>query len=125
MKSEEGKKMIAKVTKPKRLDNSGNGDYSSDRNIFTTTLKQWRQKLGYYSIFAAVPAIRASRLTEARSEEAKKTEASVAGRLRRDPDPAGFQNWLDKLNTYGNYIDAEMVKSFIVSPEYRARFGQP
>ena len=47
------------------------------------------------------------------------------GYLRRDPDPAGYQNWLDKLNTYGNYIDAEMVKSFIVSPEYRARFGQP
>ena len=47
------------------------------------------------------------------------------GYLRRDPDPAGYQNWLDKLNTYGNYIDAEMVKSFILSPEYRARFGQP
>ena len=47
------------------------------------------------------------------------------GYLRRDPDPAGYQNWLDKLNTYGNYIDAEMVKSFIISPEYRARFGQP
>ncbi len=47
------------------------------------------------------------------------------GYLRRDPDPAGYQNWLTKLNTYGNYIDAEMVKSFIISPEYRARFGQP
>jgi hypothetical protein len=47
------------------------------------------------------------------------------GYLRRDPDAAGFQNWLNKLNTYGNYIDAEMVKSFIISPEYRARFGQP
>ena len=45
------------------------------------------------------------------------------GYLRRDPDPAGYQNWLDKLNTYGNYIDAEMVRSFIISPEYRARFG--
>ena len=47
------------------------------------------------------------------------------GYLRRDPDAAGFQHWLDKLNTYGNYIDAEMVRSFIISPEYRARFGQP
>ena len=47
------------------------------------------------------------------------------GYLRRDPDAAGYKNWLDKLNTYGNYIDAEMVKSFIISPEYRARFGQP
>jgi len=47
------------------------------------------------------------------------------GYLNRDPDPAGYQHWLDKLNLYGNYSDAEMVKSFITSPEYRARFGQP
>ncbi len=47
------------------------------------------------------------------------------GYLQRDPDPAGYQHWLDKLNFYGNYIEAEMVKSFISSPEYRARFGQP
>ena len=47
------------------------------------------------------------------------------GYLRRDPDAAGYQRWLDKLNIYGNYIDAEMVSSFIASPEYRARFAQP
>jgi uncharacterized delta-60 repeat protein len=47
------------------------------------------------------------------------------GYLHRDPDAAGYQHWLDKLNVYHNYIDAEMVKSFITSPEYRARFGQP
>jgi hypothetical protein len=47
------------------------------------------------------------------------------GYLHRDPDAAGYQHWLDKLNLYGNFNDAEMVKSFITSPEYRARFGQP
>jgi len=47
------------------------------------------------------------------------------GYLQREPDPPGYQHWLDKLNLYGNYVDAEMVKSFITSPEYRARFGQP
>ena len=47
------------------------------------------------------------------------------GYLQRDPDAAGYQHWLDKLNLYGNFNDAEMVKSFLVSPEYRARFGQP
>lgn len=47
------------------------------------------------------------------------------GYLQRDPDAAGYQHWLDKLNFYGNYVDAEMVRSFILSPEYRARFGQP
>jgi hypothetical protein len=38
------------------------------------------------------------------------------GYLQRDPDAAGYQHWLDKLNLYGNYIDAEMVRSFIASP---------
>ena len=47
------------------------------------------------------------------------------GYLRRDPDAGGYQHWLDKLNSYGNYLDAEMVRSFIASPEYRARFAQP
>jgi uncharacterized repeat protein (TIGR01451 family) len=47
------------------------------------------------------------------------------GYLRRDPDAAGYAFWLAKLNLYGNYLDAEMVKAFITSPEYRSRFGQP
>jgi hypothetical protein len=46
------------------------------------------------------------------------------GYLRRDPDAPGYNHWLGKLNFYGNYIDAEMVCSFTVSPEYRQRFGQ-
>jgi hypothetical protein len=48
------------------------------------------------------------------------------GYLRRDPDAAGFNFWLGKLNDFGgDYIRAEMVKAFITSIEYRARFGQP
>lgn len=46
------------------------------------------------------------------------------GYLRRDPDDAGYQFWLYKLNQFGgNYIAAEMVKAFISSDEYRHRFG--
>jgi uncharacterized protein (TIGR03118 family) len=46
------------------------------------------------------------------------------GYLRRDPDPAGYNFWLGKLNTFnGNFIAAEMVKAFITSSEYRQRFG--
>ncbi|HSS22811.1 MAG TPA: DUF4214 domain-containing protein [Pyrinomonadaceae bacterium] len=45
------------------------------------------------------------------------------GYLRRDPDQAGFDFWLQKLNEHnGNFEQAEMVKSFIVSGEYRDRF---
>jgi len=54
------------------------------------------------------------------------------GYLRRNPnDPPeatldfqGYNFWLNKLNSFnGNFIDAEMVKSFLVSTEYRQRFG--
>lgn len=53
------------------------------------------------------------------------------GYLRRNPDDApnsdfsGFDFWLTKLNQFGgDYRAAEMVKAFISSTEYRARFGQ-
>jgi hypothetical protein len=46
------------------------------------------------------------------------------GYLRRDPDTAGFNFWLNKLNAFnGNFIDAEMVKAFLGSSEFRQRFG--
>ena len=45
------------------------------------------------------------------------------GYLRRDPDADGYQFWLNKLNQFGgNFEQAEMVKAFIVSGEYRDRF---
>jgi hypothetical protein len=47
------------------------------------------------------------------------------GYLGRDPDSAGFNFWLNKLNQFnGNFVNAEMVKAFLVSSEYRHRFGQ-
>jgi uncharacterized repeat protein (TIGR01451 family) len=52
------------------------------------------------------------------------------GYLRRNPndspdsDYAGYQFWLNKLNAFGgDYLKSEMVRSFIVSSEYRQRFG--
>jgi hypothetical protein len=45
------------------------------------------------------------------------------GYLRREPDFAGYHFWLDKLNRFnGNFADAEMVKAFLSSIEYRDRF---
>ncbi len=51
------------------------------------------------------------------------------GYLRRNPnegqdtDYSGYDYWLNKLNAFnGNFISAEMVKAFITSSEYRARF---
>jgi Calx-beta domain len=52
------------------------------------------------------------------------------GYLRRNPndtpdvDYSGLDFWLTKLNQFnGNYINAEMVKAFLSSAEYRKRFG--
>jgi len=52
------------------------------------------------------------------------------GYLRRNPndpqdtDYSGYKFWLDKLNQFnGNFVEAEMVKAFITSSEYRHRFG--
>ena len=42
--------------------------------------------------------------------------------LRRNPDTDGYDHWFGKLSFYGNFVDAEMVRSFIVSDEYRGRF---
>ena len=51
------------------------------------------------------------------------------GYLRRDPnggqdtDYTGYDFWLTKLNQFnGNFINAEMVKAFLESSEYRSRF---
>ncbi|HEX7314623.1 MAG TPA: Calx-beta domain-containing protein [Pyrinomonadaceae bacterium] len=54
------------------------------------------------------------------------------GYLRRAPDSppdadfVGYNFWLGKLNEFnGNFIEAEMVKAFVTSIEYKQRFGQP
>jgi hypothetical protein len=56
--------------------------------------------------------------------------AQYVGYLRRNPNDApdsdytGYDFWLTKLNQFnGNYINAEMVKAFLSSIEYRQRFG--
>ena len=52
------------------------------------------------------------------------------GYLRRNPDDApdsdfrGWKFWLSKLNqSGGDFVQAEMVKAFINSDEYKHRFG--
>ena len=52
------------------------------------------------------------------------------GYLRRNPNDApdadfgGYNFWLGKLNQFnGNFVNAEMVKAFLLAGEYRRRFG--
>ncbi len=92
------------------------------------------------SVNRADAAVRAAVLMKvAESALLKQQEFSRAfvliqyfGYLRRNPDAApeaglnfaGYDFWLNKLNQFnGNFIQAEMVKAFISSGEYRKRFG--
>jgi hypothetical protein len=69
-------------------------------------------------------------------ENSEKNSAFVLmqyfGYLRRNPndppeaglDHTGYDFWLQKLNQFnGNFVNAEMVKAFIISGEYKQRFG--
>ena len=56
--------------------------------------------------------------------------AQYFGYMRRNPndlpdsDYTGYDFWLTKLNDFnGDFLNAEMVKAFILSGEYRHRFG--
>jgi hypothetical protein len=58
---------------------------------------------------------------------------SCEGRNPNDPQDTDYDFWLTKLNNFTQPGDdilvrvqkAEMVKAFIVSTEYRKRFGTP
>jgi hypothetical protein len=80
---EEEKKMKAKIANLRRRNILGSRDWSSDQEILTAMLKQWRQKLGYYSIFATIPAMLVSHVQATLADGAKRPEVSVAGRSAR------------------------------------------
>jgi hypothetical protein len=67
--------------------------------------------------------------------QAEKNRAFVLmqyfGYFRRNPnegqdsDYSGYEFWLNKLDSFnGNFVEAEMVKAFLTSTEYRNRFTQ-
>jgi len=99
------------------------------------------EKAGLVALLGTTPADVTNRATVLRAvaENAKLKSAETNkafvlmqyfGYLRRNPDEgpdtdfSGYDFWLGKLNQFnGNFIQAEMVKAFISSLEYRQRFG--
>ncbi|HSS22124.1 MAG TPA: Ig-like domain repeat protein [Pyrinomonadaceae bacterium] len=101
------------------------------------------EKANLVAILGTTPADLPKRASVLRSisedadlKNAEKNKAFVLmqyfGYLRRNPydppeinlDYSGFNFWLNKLNqANGNFVNADMVKSFLVSGEYRHRFG--
>ena len=111
--------------------NAGNVLSSDDR---TTAINLFSGASDTSNITARAQAIR--QVTDNQNlSSAESNRAFVLmqyfGYLRRDPnsgqdvDYTGYDFWLQKLIQYnGNYNQAEMVKAFITSIEYRQRFGQ-
>ncbi|HEV7747581.1 MAG TPA: Ig-like domain repeat protein [Pyrinomonadaceae bacterium] len=101
------------------------------------------EKASLVALLGATPADLTKRASVMRSvaedadlKNAEKNKAFVLmqyfGYLRRNPydppehtlDYAGYNFWLGKLNEFnGNFVNADMVKAFIISSEYRQRFG--
>src|SRR4030095_10672637 len=76
--------MQTKTTETSRIDILGNGNRRSDRAVLSAVLKQWRKRLGYFSIFAGAPALLVSQVQEAHSDEVKGPKKSVAGHGARE-----------------------------------------
>jgi hypothetical protein len=74
-----------------QLDILGNGEHPSDHEVLSTLLKQWRKRLGYFSIFAAVPALVAVPVSEARTDEPKEPDANVSRRIQQRLNKLGLR----------------------------------
>ena len=70
--------MKTETTNSRRVDILGNS-LMSDQKIFSSVLKRWQQRFGYWSIFAAVPAVLVSQLHLTAAVEGKQPEAKING----------------------------------------------
>ncbi|HEX3228834.1 MAG TPA: Ig-like domain repeat protein, partial [Pyrinomonadaceae bacterium] len=77
--------------------------------------------------------LRVTQSGDFQAREANRTFVQIEyfGYLRRNPNDApdssfdGYNFWVNKLNQFnGDFLQAEMVKAFLNSLEYRSRFGQ-
>ena len=70
--------MKTEKTYSRQLDILGSSR-KSDQEIFNSTLKRWQKRFGYWSVFAAVPAVLASQLPVTRTVDARRTGTDVTG----------------------------------------------
>lgn len=89
------------------------GNAVTNGGTFATWFASWRQKLSYFSVFAALPAIFASHATEARADEVKRPKPSVAGQTAR---------FTEKLNRGGGKPDFLKSQSQYRLPHQKGSF---
>src|SRR5437016_8661688 len=69
--------MKTKTANSRQLDIHGNGSQQSAPGTLAATLKRCRQSLGYFSIFATLPALLLPHIHEARTGDIKRTGPTV------------------------------------------------
>jgi len=75
--------METKTANLKGQEILGSGKRSSDQEILNSTLKRWRQKLGYCSILATIPALVISQVPGVLADETKQQEVKVPDRAAK------------------------------------------
>ena len=110
----EDRKMKARLDSFENVDILGTGNQPSARKVLATLLKQWRRRLGYFSVFAAAPALLVSQVQEARSDEVKRPEATAADRAAR---------FFKKLNLNRNNRQLLRRQSGFLLPHQRNNFA--
>jgi len=120
-------------------DNMSNADYVNALYVNAGIIVTQAERQSLVNALDTASEDRAAVLLEVATNtvfRAKENNAAFVlmqyfGYLRRDPDSApdsdlsGYNFWLNKLNAFGgDFQQAEMVKAFLASSEYRSRFGQ-
>lgn len=110
--------------------NSGGALTTSERDAIVFQLSFVPSSAGARAV--ALRSVAENSLFSSRQSNKAFVLMQYFGFLRRNPnDPpelsldfGGYNFWLGKLNQFnGNFVDAEMVKAFIISSEYQQRFG--
>jgi hypothetical protein len=107
--------MKTTTTESKQIDILGDGSRLSAGEVLATLLKQWRKRLGYFSVFAAAPALLVSQVQEAPADDdTKRPEATAADRAAR---------FFKKLNLNGNNRQLFRRQSGFLLPHQRNNFA--
>src|SRR5688572_3414525 len=103
LRSNEMKQRIPDWVLPNIMSNSKT---SPTREALKAVLKAWQRRLGYFSIFAALPAVIGSQLQEAKGDELKPPAVPVSGaankarRLRRPNNNSSTPAFLQRQGSY-------------------------
>jgi subtilisin family serine protease len=97
-------------------------------NVNNACTREWRIHTSRAFWYAAFPSL-FNMQTGATTNNTEFVRQCYRTYLRREPDAEGLQHWVDDLSQYGNPASYDgvnhIIDAFLVSPEYRRRFGPP